>query len=123
MVRKNFKENEKNEVAENTRQTVISTGKRDLINHSVEIYDTNDSVGLYPPSKRVITGGGLMQEISRQFSEAICRKNKTQMGFHKPQILNNNSLYNFERANSNDQSSKSKGAVSKLANISVTHKM
>jgi hypothetical protein len=39
-------------VPNNTRQTVISTGKRDLMNHSVEIYETNDSVGLYPPSKR-----------------------------------------------------------------------
>jgi hypothetical protein len=43
------------------------------------------------------------------------------MGFHKPQILNNNSLYNFDRANSNEQSSKSKLGP-KLAN-SVTHKV
>ncbi len=78
----NLKENE-NKEAQNTRQVVISTGKRDLMNHSAEIYETNDSVGLYPSTKRA-RGGGLMQEISRQFSEAICRKNKTQMGFHKP---------------------------------------
>lgn len=104
----------------NTRQTVISTGKRDLMNHSAEIYETNDSVGLYPPSNRK-NGGGLMQEISRQFSEAICRKNKTQMGFHKPQILNNNSLYNFDRANSNELSSKSK--LGPRIATSVTHKI
>lgn len=62
-----------------------------------------------------------MQEISRQFSVAIGRKNKTQMGFHKPQILNNNSLYNFERSNSIEQSSKSKGVIKQLN--SVTNKV
>jgi len=34
------------------------------MNHSAEIYETNDSVGLYPPTNRK-KGGGLMQEISR----------------------------------------------------------
>jgi hypothetical protein len=63
-VRKNLKENENKEGVPITRQTVINTGKRDLMNHSVEIYETNDSAALYPPSKRG-TGGGLMQEISR----------------------------------------------------------